>query len=316
MTTLYLHIGHSKTGTTVQQSWLSAHRDWLAGHGLHYVLAADKPNHGGHRQFAKGFNNDLPPGIKPARAVAEDRAAVAAELVASDAEHILLSSENFLLADAEAVRDFLKQVRPDLNVRLIYFVRSQDELAESQFNQLIKVGVRGMEQYNFFEFVDRFSDYFEFYAHARRWEDAFGEGSLRVEVFNASGQGPVMDLARLLPLPEAAMADLPPVPASAGRENRSLNMQSFLALWMLNRAGIDDRKLVAKALKKKLGKDGPPALLFDSGWGEEFRARYVEDTRALTARYCGAARDDLGCRRYSDEERDRIRAQMKALLGF
>lgn len=137
--TLYLHIGRGKTGTTAQQAYLGHNRDALLAAGIDYLLTGDRRRGVGHQEFAKSFIADPPGYMIPAANPQEIRAETAAEIRASTAPTLLLSSENFPLVDLDALKAWIGAVGVDLQVKVIFFVRSQDELAESEYNQIVKL---------------------------------------------------------------------------------------------------------------------------------------------------------------------------------
>ena len=51
----------------------------------------------------------------------------------------------------------------------------------------------------------------------------------------------------------------------------------------------------------------------DTAEARAFRGRYAQITRRFSARYLGQDLEDLGGRRYSDPQRDAIRARIRAL---
>ena len=74
--------------------------------------------------------------------------------------------------------------------------------------------------------------------------------------------------------------------------------------------GVSARR---NALARRLAPTDVPALLLSAEEARRLRAGFADSNRAFTARYLGEARDDLGGRRFSDEERDEVRRRIEAL---
>lgn len=314
MRTLHLHFGHAKTGTTAQQNWLAHNRDWLYARGWYYPQTAMKLG-AGHTGFAKCFISRMPAGMRPAEGADAVKAAMAEELAASQAENILISSENFVLADAEPLAEFFSACLPGASIRIHYLVRSQDELAESQFNQLVKINWPGISRLSFETFAQDNAALFDFAAHASRWEKAFGAGTIRTAVYDAGGQASLTRLLELLEIspwdPNGPQPDMPELDLS----NRALRLRAFAALRQLNGIELPDQTRLYRQIARKLDRNSPPALLFDSGWARTYRAGFAASNRAFSTRYLGGAREDLGGRRYSDAERDRFRCEAAGYLA-
>jgi hypothetical protein len=63
---------------------------------------------------------------------------VRSELLLAEKSVFLFSSENFTLVCPERVKAYFERVFGDVAFKIIFFARSQDELAESQYNQDVK----------------------------------------------------------------------------------------------------------------------------------------------------------------------------------
>jgi hypothetical protein len=145
--TLFLHIGHFKTGTTAIQVFCERNRAALARRGLNY--ADFKRWNSKHSCFAfsiyravgvktllHGFAQDTPP--------EEFWEALFREVRESRQPATLISSEEFIRMGAfpEAVarlRRILAKA-PDIDVRVIVYLREPADHLRSWFNQLVKMG--------------------------------------------------------------------------------------------------------------------------------------------------------------------------------
>lgn len=308
MRTIYLHIGRGKTGTTLIQRHLSRVRAALREQGVHYVLAGESG--AGHQELAKSFIVAPPAVMIPAADPAATRSATLAEIAASDARTFLISSENFPLADVAAVAGFFGSLPGETTLRIILFARSQDELAESEYNQMVKLK---RETRRFEDYATGALEGSDFFEEAMRWERALGEGCMTCRIYDGARRDVIDDFIGCIP---ELRPDL--LPAAGGDDsgdyaNASIGIKALVAARILNEVELASRPPLYRELFAGLAGRDLPALLFDSRQARAFRERFAESNRAFTARYLDGARDDLGGRRYSDEERDAIRAEIEAL---
>ena len=308
MSVVYLHIGRGKTGTTAIQLALSSMRQLLAEHDIHYVLADDEASGSGHQRFAKGFIASPPSYMTMPGRIEEMRAAVRNEIVTSSAGKILISSENFTLADIAGLREFLFAIPSVDDVQIIFFVRSQDELAESQYNQFVKL--KEMTS-TFGDFLNRGMDEVDFDAMATQWADVFGEESMICRVFDAASNNVV---AQFLECIDPTVDWLPKVPpVDRARDNESVGYFALNLLWLLNRIGAKPGASEAKALGEVFKNVDLPPLLFDTDAAAAYRETFFASNERFSSRFLGTPIQDLGGRRYSDDERTDIRNRIKAM---
>jgi hypothetical protein len=329
MQTLYLHIGRGKTGTSALQKTLSKSRSALFQQGIKYLKAGD--NGGGHLQFARSFIRHSPEygNSKNCR----DQVINEIRSISSTA---LLSSEHFEVANVADLKEFFSRHLPHVAVKIIYFVRSQDELAESQYNQMVKVG---REFRSFDDFITDKLEGFDFAAVADLWATHFGESNIICRVYDArssideqflaclSGSNAsdlrlrsnnkidrlieyfarirtaknMGDLLSLLTLPRER---------SGNKENESIDYRALMKARELNSLNAEQQKKLGTRSFSRDSKSDFPALFFDSATAREFRDRFSESNRRLTRKYLGNETADLGGRRYSDETRDAFRRQI------
>ena len=311
--TIYLHIGRGKTGTTTIQRFLSEARAELAAQGVHYVFADDNGRGIGHQQFAKSFIANPPSVMIPAVQPERVKKAVFEEIASTQAPSILLSSENFPLADIPALVEFLRALPKAFSVKIVLFARSQDELAESQYNQLVKLK---REARPFAEFArDDLGDC-DFFAEATKWEHHFGRENVVCHIYDARRDAVDQFLGCL---PGIRLEQLSTTFRSQRfGDNPSIGIKALVAARILSSVELNDRDSLYAEIFTKLSGEDLPALLMDSRQARELRSRFAESNRAFTERFLGAPAEDLGGRRYSDEERDSIRAAIAELdlLGF
>ena len=132
--TLYLHIGAHKTGTTALQHFLSANREILKNQGYLYP-----GNDYAHHDMAHEFSSLSLPEIRKNRNCATRR--FFNEINSSHFDTIIMSSEDFENMSPEI--PFLKEfLSPDFHVKIIYYVRRQDDKLESTYSEYVKSPVK------------------------------------------------------------------------------------------------------------------------------------------------------------------------------
>jgi SAM-dependent methyltransferase len=123
---LYLHIGFPKTGTTSIQMWLTENATALAAHGVLYP-ATGRGRHEydyGHHQLPRGLVT------KPLSELAvmwPDMTNLRDEVDNSPGSTIIVSSEDFATRLDQPEVDLLARRLADFDVRIVCYVRRQDE---------------------------------------------------------------------------------------------------------------------------------------------------------------------------------------------
>ena len=301
--TIYLHIGRGKTGTTALRRHLARYADILAGHGIFYPGAAGAARGIGHDIFGKAFITERPFYMVPPQNTEQVLLELAEEIRTADAPKILLLSEQLEMADPARVRAYLDGLGKRFDYRIVFFLRSQDELVESEFNQLVRFSSKAGTLADYAKTL--FNG--DFHATAIAWADVFGADSLTCPVYDARHPRVLAQVMGALGA-EDALTDLPELPAS----NRSVSFQALTAIRLLHHIDLDDRAELHRQILASPVATHLPALYFDADEAAAFRARYAASNRALE-RFLGHETEDLGGRRYSDAERNEIRRAIREL---
>ncbi len=197
MKKIVFHIGANKTGTTAIQNFLSKNDDLLLReHSLLY------PKNG--RVWGAHFPVAWELGLGTAPISLSERYKtiwndLKNEIYNSDAETIVISSENFILLKDEKKLDKIINTFPDFTFEIILFVRRQDLWLESLYLQRIKMGVFNK---NFDEFLDKPEQELDFNKILKVWSTLTNIDSIKVVNFDearASG-GAVRCFNRVLGL--------------------------------------------------------------------------------------------------------------------
>ena len=197
MKTVYLHIGHYKTGTTAFQSYCADNAAGLARRGLLYPktgrLACAPTSHAG---LSIPLAADH--GFRPPRWFASDAAATPTfealhdEIAQTPQRKALISSEEFiqfaLRSDPEAALHDLRAHLDRYRVRVIFMVREPLALLQSWFAQVSRGAVQPK---TFLDFAAGLSpDFLSQDPIRARFAEAFGAGNMRVLRYR--GVGPWM----------------------------------------------------------------------------------------------------------------------------
>ena len=181
MRTIYLHIGRGKTGTSYIQGFLSRNRRILGKQGLLYPRTSEKG--GGHQELAKSFVDPASYPIELPRNPATCRRRTLGEIRRSKASAIVISSENFAIGNVEKIAEYFNQLAGEFVPKILLFVRSQDELAESEYTQMVKLKGVGCSFETYAETMLEGCDYWQL---AQQWESHFGRANVNCKIYDAN----------------------------------------------------------------------------------------------------------------------------------
>lgn len=303
MKTLYLHIGRGETGTTIIQRYLSQTRAELLTQGVHYV-SADDSRGVGHQDFAKSFISDQPAYMLPPAEPDLVRAQIAEEICSGDRSVFLFSSEHFVMGDIQQISEYFQHLPCDIVIKIIFFARSQDEIAESEYNKVVRsVGeTRSLEDY--VQYGLSGCDYFQI---ANAWAHYFGHQNIICKIYDGRQNDVIEQL--LACIREVRIDQLPlfVIEQDLDAANTSIGIRALTIARLLNGIEIDRSQRFYSTIFSQLAGNDMPALMFDSAQAREFRERYAQSNRKFTSQFMGHAKVDLGGRRYSDGARDLAR---------
>lgn len=198
MSTVYLHIGTPKTGTTAIQQFLLLNRDELGRHGLCY------PDFGfrypGVGQYRNGHfliateaydlidRTDTEHGIFPKQARMDYEQGLSMLKECADTyDKIILTDEAIYNRSRKMEGDFYKTLKEDLaalgmQLKIIVYIRRQDLFVQSHWAQRVKMGSRN----DFHEYLnsDFITDYpLDYFSYISSVADSIGRDSLIVRPY-------------------------------------------------------------------------------------------------------------------------------------
>ncbi|MFA5581313.1 MAG: hypothetical protein WDA25_05100 [Paracoccaceae bacterium] len=192
---LNIHIGLPKTGTTSLQVFCARQRSWLAAQGLYYpaTMRAPMPTSSQHRYINAAMRAQFADG---GHGGDHALAMLAQEISRQNLRNALISEEQFSYDSARSA-PFLARLRAQFNVRILVFLRQQDQWAESMYAQAVRGGYR----HDFAAFLAAQATRERLHAadFLAIWAASFGAENLRVGLYRG-GQNCAQALA-LLGLP-------------------------------------------------------------------------------------------------------------------
>ncbi|NVJ70094.1 MAG: hypothetical protein HWE08_07060 [Alphaproteobacteria bacterium] len=241
--TCYLHIGAEKTGSTSIQAFLKANRAELADAGYLFPRSPGLDNQPALAAYTMGdcsrknllaqvgvSNGDQLEAFKKGFA-----ARLKTEVSKASPKNIILSNEHChsRIGTAEELgrlASLLLELAEE--VRVIFYIRRQDQAATSLYSTALKVGQSRKKPD--LRIAEELPLAFDYWRTCRLYEDTFGEGSVDVRVFDRSrllGGDLMVDFRQATGLPEGRSWKQPK------SQNQSLNRlgQRFLAAFNQNR---------------------------------------------------------------------------------
>lgn len=161
MKTLYLHIGTSKTGTTTIQTYCGINREQLKSKGVLFPIMPyhyDRitKNRNGHFLYATIYENGVRNKEKEKQVLKQELDYIVDCF--KDYDNVLLSEESIWWATATRRKGLWKYLQEhsqqnNYQVKIIVYLRRQDQFMMSRYNQIIKTDTGGGTQ--------RFYEYFK-----------------------------------------------------------------------------------------------------------------------------------------------------------
>ncbi|MDV7269360.1 hypothetical protein RYZ20_00425 [Thioclava sp. A2] len=188
--TLWIHIGHFKTGTTALQVFCAWNKANLAKHGISYSPECQK--HSKHSKLAfslyrqagithlmHGFANDTP--------AKEHWDVVLNEALSNSAPATLISSEEFMRLgshpDAEQLlASIIEPWRNKFDFRVVAYLRSPDAHLHSWYNQLIKMS-QPIPDFNAAVTSVMEAVHYDYALALAPWRRIFGDGAINIRAY-------------------------------------------------------------------------------------------------------------------------------------
>lgn len=161
MKTLYIHVGTSKTGTTTIQTYCGINREQLKSKGVLFPIMPyhyDRitKNRNGHFLYANIYENGVRNKEKEEQVLKQELDYIVDCF--KEYDNVLLSEESIWWATATRRKGLWKYLQEhsqqnNYQVKIIVYLRRQDQFMMSRYNQIIKTDTGGGTQ--------RFYEYFK-----------------------------------------------------------------------------------------------------------------------------------------------------------
>lgn len=276
--TMWVHVGAHKTGTSLVQSALLAHREELKRASIFY----DRPSYG----LGARLKNESP--LSPAL-LRETKEEVHARLSSRPEKHVIFSSEGFFgdpyvgYGNVGDVARDLAAVVEGFDVRIVAVLRQQDTFLESLYVQRIKEG----GSMSFEEFATEVGlASFDWRKPLDSYAEVFGAGNVRCDWYEQVILDPAHAAERLF----SQLRIVCPAPQS-GPVNPSLNRKGLEIARRCNPLlDEQERKILRTFLERQFAKD--PREPFDLLADDDRRgvlARFRDSNEACERHYGAGA---------------------------
>ena len=173
---LFIHIGSHKTGTGAIQKFLFRNREALREKGFLYPDPGHKAS---HHAMASEFRP-----LKRRRNKGEELKTLSyiQEIRTHNLDTSILSSEGLVLrgTDVKKLRDIIPG---DLDVKIVIYLRRQDERLESGYNQIVKGPRRYPKKFLDSGSIPNQKYILDYYKILTPWRDEFGLENIIVRVY-------------------------------------------------------------------------------------------------------------------------------------
>ena len=173
---ILLHVGASKTGSTFLQAWMDMNRHALLEQGIWYpefgIFRQDE------RKYKQAGHADVLGNAARGESTFLDRLAEGLSLFPDKVHRIILSSEAFFLSDMAPTH--LRTYLADFDVRVIVYLRRQDDWANSQYCDALGGGIADREFLSVQQWLaaPAQAQRMDYYSFVSKWETEFGRGKV------------------------------------------------------------------------------------------------------------------------------------------
>ncbi|WP_318472315.1 hypothetical protein [Photobacterium leiognathi] len=176
--TLYIHIGTGKTGTSALQKFLVFNENILyENHDIKYLITGRDQNK--HRALDLNARRHDTDGLSKVKKLLIE---VNKEILESKATRFLISDEDFPGLTKNEIQLYREMIDSRINIKVIIYLRRQDEYLESWYLQLVKTGQYNLDINSLKERLLK-KEVFEYSQILERWESVFGVNNLIIRIY-------------------------------------------------------------------------------------------------------------------------------------
>lgn len=300
MKTLYIHIGTSKTGTTTIQTYCGINREQLKSKGVlfpimpyHYDRITENRN--GHFLYATIYENGVRNKEKEKQVLKQELDYIVDCF--KDYDNVLLSEESIWWATATRRKGLWKYLQEhsqqnNYQVKIIVYLRRQDQFMMSRYNQIIKTDTGGGTQ-RFYEYFKDMNGKYKCVMNYRQRLDYmakfFPKENIVVKRFDRSYfyNGDLnADFLHILGVEiDDTFAELPK------DENLGISVQSGELKRVLNRLGTmtfaENQKLLQMLNECEVLLPKREVSIMTTEHIEKFMKKFIDDNESIVVDYIG-----------------------------
>ena len=300
MKTLYLHIGTSKTGTTTIQTYCGINREQLKSKGVLFPIMPyhyDRitKNRNGHFLYATIYENGVRNKEKEKQVLKQELDYIVDCF--KDYDNVLLSEESIGWATATRRKGLWKYLQEhsqqnNYQVKIIVYLRRQDQFMMSRYNQIIKTDTGGGTQ-RFYEYFKDMNGKYKCVMNYRQRLDYmakfFPKENIVVKRFDRSYfyNGDLnADFLHILGVEiDDTFAELPK------DENLGISVQSGELKRVLNRLGTmtfaENQKLLQMLNECEVLLPKREVSIMTTEHIEKFMKKFIDDNESIAVDYIG-----------------------------
>ena len=300
MKTLYLHIGTSKTGTTTIQTYCGINREQLKSKGVLFPIMPyhyDRitKNRNGHFLYAMIYENGVRNKEKEKQVLKQELDYIVDCF--KDYDNVLLSEESIWWATATRRKGLWKYLQEhsqqnNYQVKIIVYLRRQDQFMMSRYNQIIKTDTGGGTQ-RFYEYFKDMNGKYKCVMNYRQRLDYmakfFPKENIVVKRFDRSYfyNGDLnADFLHILGVEiDDTFAELPK------DENLAISVQSGELKRVLNRLGTmtfaENQKLLQMLNECEALLPKREVSIMTTEHIEKFMKKFIDDNESIAVDYIG-----------------------------
>jgi hypothetical protein len=241
MTSIYIHIGLHKTGTTSLQYFLDINRELLLKNGILYPKTGipDKHNLYGQHQFAwilfenRQFWDDNI-WVRLQKEYEKERPA-----------NIVISSEGFNNLEKHGIES-LKDLLPSDNIKIILYLRSYLGFMKSFYFEGLK---KNLFSGSFKDFILNKYSKIDYNSYLERWSAIFGEKNIILRIYDEieSNTGLIQDFCSIIGFNYSLVPDKTEIRKNVTANGRTVNalrvlnsMEELMPGFLVNWIGINN----------------------------------------------------------------------------
>ena len=300
MKTLYLHIGTSKTGTTTIQTYCGINREQLKSKGVLFPIMPyhyDRitKNRNGHFLYATIYENGVRNKEKEKQVLKQELDYIVDCF--KDYDNVLLSEESIWWATATRRKGLWKYLQEhsqqnNYQVKIIVYLRRQDQFMMSRYNQILKTDTGGGTQ-RFYEYFKDMNGKYKCVMNYRQRLDYmakfFPKENIVVKRFDRSYfyNGDLnADFLHILGVEiDDTFAELPK------DENLGISVQSGELKRVLNRLGsmtfAENQKLLQMLNECEVLLPKREVSIMTTEHIEKFMKKFIDDNESIAVDYIG-----------------------------